>query len=282
MTTICAAYAEDAALVPERTLRASLIPSFGFQFQKWEWEGVSTENVTFAGIGLGLEYGPAGWINFQALWDPGVNVYSKINGGDYGIMTDLFLGFKLGLFGKEALIQSEKTRLSVAAGMKTPLGGFYITEKARTVREPDQHLWGTVLRLYFDYVIKPFVTIDVYLEGVYYPQQWTYNPAYKTNMVNHPVDITPELEFHFSYPLPKSSVTLKGGLSATFFIAPVTNSNDDNASNQYRFSAGAYLGAAFAGNYEILARYHAPIAGLNTEPVHIASLVARFLIPTSR
>ena len=276
ITMIGTTFAEEAALVPGNTLRASLVPSFGFQIDNWEWEGVSTESVMFAGVGLGLEYGPADWVNFQLFWVPGFNVYSEIPGGKYGNMTDLFLGFKIGLWGKEALIESEKIRFSFAPGIKIPLAGFNTVDKADTVREPDQHLWGSVLRLYFDYIINQYFFINVYLEGIYYPKQWTYNPAYKTNLVDHPIDLTPEIEFHFNYPL-ENGIVLKGGLSGTFFIAPVMNSNDSDASNQYRFSAGAYFGAAFTPAFDVLIRYSFPVTGVNTEPVHLGSIVARYL-----
>ena len=277
------AFAEEAALVPGNTLRVSFAPSFGFQIQTWEWEGVSTDEVMLASLGLGLEYGPADWVNFQLLWMPGINVYSKISDGDYGRMTDLFLGIKIGLWGqKGALKESEKIRFSVAPGMKMPLGGFNATEKAETVREPDQHLWGSALRLYFDYIINPLFFVNVYVEGIYYPKQWTYNPAYKTNLVDHPLDINSELEIHFRYPLQNSSIALKGGLSAAFFIAPTMNSNDSDATNQYCFSTGLSFGAEFSPSFDLALRYRFPITGINTEPVHLVSIVARYLFPISK
>ena len=278
------AFAKEATLLPANTLRLSLIPSFGFQVQTWEWEGVSEEKVTLCSIGLGVEYGPADWINFQLFWDRGVNVYSKIDGGDYGRMTDLFLGFKIALWGKEgALKEAEKIRFSFAPGMIMPLGGFNTnSEKAETAREPDQHLWGSALRLYFDYIINPFVFVNIYAEGIYYPKQWTYNPAYKTHMVNHPIDINSELEVNFNYPL-QNKIVLKGGLSANFFIAPTMNSNDSSApSNQYCFSSGLYFGAAFNPSFDAFLRYKFPITGINTEPVHLVSIVARYSIPFSK
>ena len=281
ITITSMAFAEEAALVPGNSLRATLAPSFGFQVQTWEWEGVSTENVMLASVGLGVEYGPADWINFQLFWIPGFNVYSDIAGGDYGSMTDLFLGIKIGLWGKGALFESEKMRFSFAPGMKMPLGGFNTVEKAETVREPDQHLWGSSLRLYYDYIINPRFFVNFYLEGIYYPKQWTYNPAYKSYMVDHPVDINSELEIHFNYPL-RNSMVLKGGVSASFFIAPIMDSNDSNATSQYCFSSGLYFGAELSPSLDLMIRYHAPITGKNTEPVHLVTLVARYLFSGSR
>ncbi|MCL2481494.1 MAG: hypothetical protein FWF38_07270 [Spirochaetaceae bacterium] len=277
------AFAEEAALVPGNTLRVTFVPSFGFQIQTWDWEGVSTDEVMFASLGLGLEFGPADWVNFQLLWIPGINVYSKISDGDYGNMTDLFLGVKIGLWAQEgALFESDKIRFSFAPGMKMPLGGFNATEKAETVREPDQHLWGSVLRLYLDYIINPLFFVNVYLEGIYYPKQWTYNPAYKTHLVEHPIDINSELEVHFRYPLKNSAIALKGGLSAAFFIAPVMNSRDDDATNQYCFSTGMYFATEFSPSFDLALRYRFPITGINTEPVHLVSIVARYLFSGSK
>ena len=279
MLVMGTAFAEEAALVSDHALRITLVPSFGYQIQEWEWEGgVSSEKVMLASVGIGLEYGPADWINFQLFWIQGYNVYSEIADGDYGSMTDLFLGVKIGLWGESALIQSEKIRFSFAPGIKVPLGGFNTVDQADTVREPDQHLWGSALRLYIDYVINPLFFVNVYLEGIYYPKQWTYNPAYKTHLVNHLVDITPEIEVHFRYPLQNKNIALKAGLSASFFIAPIMNSNDDDATSQYRFCGGAYFGAEFGPSFDLMVSYLFPVAGKNTEPVHLASLVARYTI----
>ena len=277
------AFAEEAALVPGRTLRISFAPaSFGFQAEEWDWKGVSTEKVMAFSMGLGLEYGPTDWINLQMLWFPGINVYSSISGGSYGLMTDLFLGAKIGILGKGFLAESEVMRLSLRPGMKMPLAGYNASEKTTVLREPDQHLWGTALGLYFDYIPRPFFFVNAYLEGVYYPLQWSYNPLFKTNLVNHFLDITTEVEMHFQFSL-KNGIILKGGIPVNFFIAPMINANDNNArESQYCFGSGVYVGMVFKQQHmamDLTIRYHAPIVGINTEPVHRVDLLFGFLIP---
>ena len=283
MLMLGTAFAEEATLIPGRTLRVSFAPaSFGFQVQKWDWEGVSNEKVFALGMGLGLEYGPSGWINFQLLWFPGINVFSSIPGGKYGLMTDMFLGTKIGILGKGALVESEKLRFSLSPGMKMPLGGFNASGKANTLREPDQHLWGSALRLYFDYIASPWFFVNTYLEGIFYPLQWSYNPLFKTNLVNHFLDITTEVKMHFQFAL-KKGIVLKTGIPLTFFAAPMMNSRDSNAKDsQLCFGSGLYFGMVFPKLIDFTIRYHAPIVGKNTEPVHRIDLLFGFTIPLFR
>ena len=277
-----AAFAEEATLIPANTTRITVAPSYGMQFEEWDWEGVSNKKVSLFNLGLGVEYGPSDWINLQVLWVPGVNLWSKIDGGDYGRMSDLFVGFKTAILGKGALFDSDKLRFSVAPGMKMPVASFNAKEKADTIREPDQHLWGSALRLSFDYITNPFSFINFYLEGVFYPSQWTDNPAYKTNMVKHYVDINAEMEVHFHYPL-ENGIVLKGGVPFTLFAAPVMNANDEKSYSQYRLGSGAYFGAVFPGTpLELLIRYSAPFMGKNAEPLHRVSLIARLSFGPSK
>ena len=274
------AFAEEASVIPQKTLRLTLEPSFAFQFQDWEWTGVSSEKVMLVNTGLGIEYGPADWINVQLLWNPGINIWSKIEGGKYGIISDLFLGIKMAVIGEEALAESEKIRFSLAAGMILPLAGFGKGDKSDAEREPDQHLWGSALRLYFDYVINEKILIDLYLEGVYYPTQWSSNPVFKTNLVKHYVDITAEMEAHFRFALGQSGYAIKFGFPVTFFFAPVMNANDEHAvKNQLYLGAGTYVGLVFGKiPLELLIRYNGAIFGKNTEPFHKVSLLGRFSV----
>ena len=270
------AFSEEAELIPAKTFRITLAPSFGFQVQEWDWKGVSSEKVMLFNTGLGIEYGPASWINLQLLWLPGINVWSKIEGGNYGMLSDLFLGIKAGIFGNGALVSSEKTRFSIALGMKMPLAGLFTKEKADTVREPDQHLWASAFRIYFDYITNSMFFINLYTEVSIYPPQWTVNPAYKTRMAAHYFDMTAELEGHLRYVTENAKLAIKGGIPITLFYAPVFNANDDSE-HQLCFSAGLYFGLDFLNApVELLIKYRAALLGINTEPLHRASLIARF------
>jgi len=272
-------YGEEASLVPEKNLRFTLAPSYGFQIQQWDKDA---EKVTFFNIGAGIEYGPADWINLQILWIPGINVWSKIDAeGNYGRLYDLFAGTKVYIAGEGALIDSEKTRkmrFSAAVGLKVPLMSMTAEEKAETLREPDQQLWGSALRLYFDYIFHPYFYANVFAEGVFYPPQWTANPGYSGGLVKHWTDITGELEGHFEYPIENAGIVIKAGIPVRFFFAPVINAADIETESSYCFSAGAYIGIGFTRTsvpLEFKIRYQAPISGKNYDPVHRVSLIAR-------
>ncbi|MDR1932300.1 MAG: hypothetical protein LBQ57_05675 [Spirochaetales bacterium] len=274
-----AVHGEDSALLPEKTLRLSLAPSFGFQVQEWDDEG----KVTLFNTGLAIEYGVTGWLTAQALWIPGINVWSGLKTDlpanadkpKFGLLMDPFLGFKAGIMGAEALIVRNDMRLSLAAGVKAPMAA---TEE----REGDRHLWGSSIRAYYDYIITPVYYLNTYLEAVYYPDQWSDNPAYTSRTVYHPLDITLELENRFRYPV-DDTLTLQWGLPLTCGVAPWINRNTGGKGmeSQYSFSAGAFFMVSFvktAVPFDLSLRYSAPFAGRNEQPVHRLTLMGRVYI----
>jgi hypothetical protein len=277
------ARAEETALVPKDKLRFTIAPSFGFQLQEWDWTNVATNKVMLFNAGLGVEYAPADWINAQLFWLPGVNVWSRIDGGSYGRFSDIFLGFKAGILaGDAALFENEKFKninLSAALGIKIPLpatGGS---------REPDQHLWGSVVRVYFDYIFNPLFTLNMFVEGIYYPRQYADTPNFISGTVGHYLDLRGELEGRFQYPLQKAGLVLYWGVPLSLFVAPVYNALDPSAGRQMAFSAGAYFGLAFSRApvpLEVFVKYSAPIAGTNDQPIHRISLIGRVSVNIGR
>lgn len=277
------AFTEEAALVPENNIRFTLAPSFGFQAQEWDWTNVAADKVMLFGAGVGIEYAPADWINVQALWFPGINAWSQIEGGNYGRFSDVFVGIKAAILaGETALVEAEKfknIRFTAALGLKIPL-----PKTPDSVREPDQHLWGSAARLYFDYTFSSLFTLNAFAEGIYYPRQYADTPNFSPVVVEHYMDLNGELEGRFRYPVEKAGIILYWGLPIGLFVSPVYNAEDPAAADrQMRFQAGAYFGVGFTRiPLELFVKYNAPITGLNDQPVHRISLSARYLLNIGR
>lgn len=271
-------FAEESSLLAGRTLRLTLAPSFGFQIQ--EWEGREGAKVMLFNAGMGLEYGVSEWFNAQVLWVPGVNAWSelKADGGGsstYGYLPDLFLGLKLGIIGQDAPVVKENMRFSVAAGVKTPLPSTDGSDL-----EGDYHLWGSALRLYYDYVFSPLFYLNTYVEAVYYPDQRVIGPNYATRSVYHPLDLRFQLDFRFRRALEEKGVELHWGLPLTFFVAPWINRNDKAGGMEsvMHFTPGLFFTAFWPSMkypFDVSLRYEAPVWGKYELPIHRVSLVGR-------
>jgi hypothetical protein len=169
-------------------------------------------------------------------------------------------------------------RLSTALGIVIPMKS---TEDS--VREPSLHLWGSSVGVYFDYLFYPLFTLNAFLEGIYYPWQFSDTPHFTRGAVNHIMDITMELEGRFQYPLPDAGLVLLWGVPINFFVAPVYNDMDSYAPDmQYRFSMGAWFGVTFTRApipIDVFLKYTAPLAGKNEQGVHKVNLAGRFSVP---
>jgi hypothetical protein len=282
---------EEAELLPAGNLRAHLAPLAGFQVQEWEgW--VEGGKTTLFNIGMGIEYGVKDWINIQALWMPGVNAWSSMEDGtEYGYFNDMFIGGKAGIFGPSGLVKSNKMRLSAALGIKVPF-----PPKNEETQEGDHHLWGSVLRVYCDYIFTGVFSLTGYLEGVYYPRQMTNMRNFFNGAAYHPLDITVELEPRFRHKLAEQGMELRWGLPVTYMVSPWYDYDGLGFSGElgdkmkepvHRFSVGAFFTAAFvrmAYPFDITVKYTAPVAGRNARPIHQVSLIGRvnFTIGGSR
>lgn len=197
------AYAEDASVAPAQNLRisANLIPAFAFRFQ--EWEGAPKGKALFPNFGLGLEYGVSDWLTVQMLWLPGVNI-GMTKG--HGILHDVFTGAKAAIMGRDALFgKSLNMLLSAAIGINIPLTSMI---KQETVNDPetDTLLWGSVARVYCDFLFAKWFTLNTYAEAVYYPNQISANPVYGKGMIEHPFDISLEVEPRFKYEMKNENI----------------------------------------------------------------------------
>jgi hypothetical protein len=281
-----AAFAEDSTLVPEHQVRVTLAPAFGFQVEEWEWLGAPGDNsVTLFNLGAGVEFSPVSWVGAQILWTPGANVWSDIEGGDYGAFSDVYVGIKtVILAGENAIVNREKfekIRLAAALGIVIP------TPRVKdSIREPAQHLYGSSVQVFFDYIFHPIFTANAFLEAIYYPWQYADTPQFTQGAVNHPVDMNIELEGRFQYPLPNAGLVLRWGVPFRFFVAPVYNDLDSYApGEQYRFTVGAWFGVTFTNApipIDVFVKYSAPVAGKNDQGVHTVSLVGRFAIDITK
>jgi hypothetical protein len=269
---------EEAALIPEKNLRLSLAPAFGFQVQ--EWDGMEGGKVKLFNTGMGAEYGVKDWLSAQALWIPGANLWSGTeDGSSYGYFNDMFLGGKAGIIGDTGLIRRDDMRLAAAVGIKAPLPA-----KPDSGREGDLHLWGSALRVYYDYIFTPFFYLNGYLEGVYYPEQWANQRAYSSRVVYHPLEITLELDSRFRYALEGPGMELHWGLPLAYSAAPWINRNGQGPEQeaQHRFSLGLFFTASFvrmAYPFDLTLKYLAPLAGKNDQPVQRIILTGRVNFP---
>jgi hypothetical protein len=263
------AYPEDAFIVPQDILRLTIAPSYNFADRAWGGDWKPGNQPRYFNVGLALEYGLSGWISAFADWTPGVNLWSSIKplttgGGKMGYFADAFLGIKLGILGSEAPLKTEKMRFSAALGVHEAF-----PSRKNSIYEIDTHLWGLGLRLYYDYIVNPHFFINVYTEFLYNPEQKSDSVNFGKVRVDHPVDMTFEIEPQGSYPLGQTgAVIIKGGLPFTYAASPRSKlkgigSVDDEKHN---FTIGFAVSLRFTDfqfPFEIKLQHRLPVAGKN-------------------
>ena len=260
-TLAAAAYGEDATIIPEHHVRLSQTQNAGV-----------TDDEVLLSWGAGAEYAPSHWLNMQLLWDPYLKFQPDIRGGS------LFLGAKGYILGDGALVDNTQwLRLSAALGMFVPPH-----DKQPDLRDQDQNLWGSSLRLYSDFILSRYFFINLYFEGNFYPpQRNSSNDVFYGDWVRHYLDLTGELELHLVIPL-NNGVVLKGGAPVRFFYAPWMNAADKYADSQYLLSAGAYFSVVlphYRPPAEFCLRYNVHILGQNIREVHRISLITKVTLP---
>jgi hypothetical protein len=270
-------FGEDASLLESHILRIGLASSFGSGAQNRE--GVDTGRVNAFNIGAGIEYGISGRLSVQALWMPGVNAWAAIDdGGKYGYFSDAFLGVKAGIIGPAALVQREDMRFSIAAGAIMPL-----PVRADSDLEGDYHLWGSTLRLYYDYIFSPLFYLDAFVEASFFPNQKLDSPNFADGSVFHPLELTVELDSRFKQEIESAGMVLHWGIPLAYSVAPWTNWNDADARwrTQHRFNTGLFFTASFLKTkmpFDITVKYQAPVYGKNDLNLHRLSLAGRIYI----
>jgi hypothetical protein len=266
------AFGEEAEVIGEHVIRYTQPFYFGFQ------TGDIEDKSMAIGFGIGLEFGVTDWLNLQLLWNPGL--WGSLGKDNLGYFSDMFFGIKAFMLGKDALIPIlHFMRLSAALGIKMPVFPAMYSPPEDS-KEPDMRLWGSALRVYGDYIFNKYFYVNAYIEGVYYPSQWSDNSAYNSYVVEHNLDFTGEIEARFIVPF-DSGVTIKGGLFGRYFYAPFLNAANENSGDQYNLSAGTHFDILFrnlANPIEISVGYVAPILGRNINPIHRVSLTFRIYV----
>ena len=190
-----ALFAEDAKVMPLRTGRLSLAPSFTMGEKVFDDDGsrvdAKYDSLKIFNFGAALEYGITGWLTGAVQWAPGVNIWSSIDmalplpsnpmassASDVRLLDvgDLFVGAKMQILGKDALIKNERMRLAFAPGIKIPFSGPNFKEQTKNAEKGDKvtpdamdnHALGLGLRSYYDFIINDKFFINFYNEALFY------------------------------------------------------------------------------------------------------------------
>ena len=191
-----ALFADDAKVMPLRTGRLSLAPSFTYGDKNFDKDGSRKDSYDLKAFNFGaaLEFGITKWITGAVQWAPGVNIYSdadtKVAYIDMGAggavpskstvrvldVGDLFVGAKMQFLGKDGLVKNEMVRLAFAPGIKIPFGGPDFADEYKnavkgdkvTAATMDNHALAAGLRSYFDFIVNDKFFINFYNEALFY------------------------------------------------------------------------------------------------------------------
>jgi hypothetical protein len=277
------ARADDAIMPEEHVLDITLPFRFSMARHYWNgggaWQGVSGPRVLSAG--LELEYGVIPWLSVFALWSPGINMYSQMDGEPCGLFNDLVLGLEGGILGPGAplpALQRQDMRLSAALRFKAPL-----PSRGGSVGETDLHLWGTGLKVSWDYIFSPMFYLNAAADFFYYPRQWADNPGLGgEGRIKLPLELKFELEPHGIFAIRKGFAVLSVGLPLSYQRFSESSFNGTQLENgRSRYSIGASFGALIMTSipFAIKLRYDAPAAGMNDFASHIISLSGTLRLP---
>jgi hypothetical protein len=286
--------ADDASVLPTRTLRLSVVPMYSTCTQNYNKDGnlvdiIHHDRLTTGNLGFELEYGISNWISADLQWTPGVNLYSKVvsdiykNENMYGFY-DLAAVAKIQIVGEKAPVRSRTIRFTLAPGLKIPMPEPDWQEQFKAKNNHDDYTWtsvdkhafGIVGRLYVDYVLNKIFFLNLYSEYIYFFERKSANegPAPTTYDLAYGYALTLEAEPHFEFLLNKG---LKLGLSlpANYIMGPDVLVNGDVRTNSaYYFlklspTASLSLMKSFIP-LEFKAGYSLPLVG---EQVHATSSI---------
>ena len=209
-----ALFADDAKVMPLRTGRLSLAPSFTMGEKKFDDEGsrvdAQYDSLKMLNFGAALEYGIISWITGAIQWAPGVNMWSKLDmslplanmslsTSDVRLLDvgDLFVGAKMQILGKDAPVKNEMIRLAFAPGIKIPFSGPDFDKQAENAVKGDKvtpdtldnHALAAGLRSYFDFIINDKFFINFYNEALFYATKRDLGKTgYQQNLVASGID----------------------------------------------------------------------------------------------
>ena len=283
--------ADDALVMPARTGRVYVVPSFSFATGTSDDEGeyfrFDDGNVQVFNLGFALEYGVTNWITAAVQWTPGWTPWSDIgaasgfdNSNTNGF-ADIFAGVKLQLIGAQAPFRSERVRFAIAPGAVIPLPGPDFTEEFNnamagneaTLSGMDKHVFAAGARLNFDLIFNRNFFVNLHTESIFYPLTQDLNKAgaefhgVKSGLaatMGNPLIMNVDGEVNFKYKLKfeiepvfttgiGNGVNFSVGLPMTYTFSPAP---------EYSFSFPAALGSMEAQLKEGFR------SQLGTDPMH--------------
>jgi hypothetical protein len=170
-----AVYAEDAAVLPAKTLRLDAGTAIGFVREGWGKDGKKVDMPDAAIIGptINVAYGFADWVTAVLDWTPGVtdtdltsiDVGSDGNSAQeiYEGLGDFTLKGQFQIIGNNAPVSSERFRMRVTAGVVIPFPG--IDDKDAL----GNHIWGMGGDVSFDTIITDTFFFNVFGEVFVFP-----------------------------------------------------------------------------------------------------------------
>jgi hypothetical protein len=271
------AFAEDAKVMPMMVGRVYFAPTFAFALGgydnggSYKSLGSGEGSLKALNLGFALEYGVINWITAALQWAPGWTVWSDVDkevpytknmatntlvNSDSSVNgngpADIFLGAKIQIIGEKALVKSTMFRFAVGPGVKIPLPATDMNEQLEnaakdddvTAANGDYHVFGTGVRIYFDYIINEHFFINLYNETLFYPVKGDLRnsnyaeyapigiPASMINTlsggqlnyepdvdVNYGYDLSFEAEGVYTTPLAQG-ITLSAGLPVNYKFTP--------------------------------------------------------------
>jgi hypothetical protein len=267
----------------EHVLELTLPLGIGVAGQRWngggQWKNAS--RFLTVSTGLGAEYGVIPWLSVFFRWTPGINMASKAEGKNGGLFNDMILGFQGSVLGPDAplaVLQRKDMRLAAALRFKAPL-----PSRDGSKDETDLHLWGTGLKVSYDYIILPQFYVNAAADFFYYPRQWADNPNLGgEGRIELPLDFQFELEPHGVFALRGGFLVLSAGLPFTYQMSAESKIDGRSLKNdRHRFTIGAAFGAAFKTKipFDLELLYAAPVAGKNGFAVHAVTLSGTVYLP---
>jgi hypothetical protein len=268
--------ADTAEGPPEGVLWTQTALSAEIALDRWDSGGrLANGNIQFVALGFGLEYGVLPWASLSAQWQPGVLLTSYTSSGPAGNASDFQFGLRLGLLGERAFIKLDFLRLALIAGVKSPL-----PSGEDAVWEPDLHLWGVKLGASLDYIPVDWFQLNCSGTVFLNPEQASNNAAFSRQTVNHPMDMTFELEPRFGLLSPNGVIF---SLPIVYEFSPESEIRG-NALGDERHFLHLGLGYTIAIRdttlpFEVNTRLFVPLAGTNQLRLQRVEISGKIAIP---
>jgi hypothetical protein len=169
------AFAEDAAVLPMRTLRVDADAAIGFVHEGWDTgsKKMDAPDAVIIGASIRVAYGFIDWFTAVLDWSPGVadtdlTAIDIGNDGDgaaetYEGLSDFSLRAQFLIIGDNAPVSSERFRLRFTPGLVIPFPG---------IEDKDvigNHTWGIGGDVSFDTFIIENFFVNVFSEVYWFP-----------------------------------------------------------------------------------------------------------------